>query len=199
MPSGRSSQGSTSPTGTNASFDTGFFNGVPKSRQALKKRQRELSLMLHPNKGGNANLFKNMMSEYNMRLSQLNGNESQGTVTPNIKSPTPKKLTNGRTPTNTPGTRGSRVSTNTTPSASTTPQTRRKTTPRRTPNQRSPKPTPQQSAKRTPRQTPKPTPRRTPIGRQSTPTSINSNLSFTSIAPIITAAAFIASSGSLVL
>lgn len=185
MSPGRSSQGSTSPTGSNASFDTGFFNGVPKSRQALKKRQRELSLMLHPNKGGNANLFKNMMSEYNMRMSQLNENEKQP-MTPNIKSPTPKKITNGRTPTNTPGTRGSRVSPRT-PNNNTinTPQTRLQSTP-----------TPQ----RPPRRSPKPRTQRTPSRRQ-TPrhTTTNTNLSFLSIAPIITAAAFIASSGSLVL
>jgi hypothetical protein len=306
-----------SSTGSTNTFTNGFFEGIPKTRSALDKRKRQLARIYHPNKGGNENLFKNMMREYSMRSSQvkdqnnnvqtssqsMNNRNTPGTrqsrFSPNArsnftegnnspaknssryavqlskqklnqtpssqgsrgspaqssrqspektqrqnkkKSPrqhrqTPKQNSNqsdrrspGKSPEQSPiqtanrspdqtdrrspiqsPKQSSRQTTNKTPiqtnkSAGRAPQRTSSYTPKQTPRKntkQSPQRAPQRTSSYTPKQTPrkntKQSPQRAPQYKGSVSTSSNDALSFVGIAPIVTAVAFIASSGSIVL
>lgn len=52
-----------------------YFNNFPYTAETLKKEFREYSKKLHPDTGGNAEEFKNMLNEYEQVLKNLDGHK----------------------------------------------------------------------------------------------------------------------------
>ena len=202
-------------------FIGGYFDGVRKTRNDLNRRKRELSISLHPNKGGDSTLFKEMMEEYLNRRDQIitrNRNLGIETPGPTPRTPTPNAKNLGILVEVPKSSRKSgRSSTRSTSSQKTPRPQRSQTTPKRTPRpQRSPPSRPQRTARpqrsqpTRPQRTARPQrPQTTPNQRRHKNASPKPKTShrresqsitpFFGVAPVVTMMMLAASSGSMIL